>query len=327
MRVARLLSVIFEIDARPGLPAAELAEVLGVSVRTVYRDIDALQQAGIPVYGTSGRNGGLRLVDGYRSRAATLHASEAAALLAGVVPGVAEQLGLHADVDRARRKVRSQSGSSDRGGPILVDPVGWYRTPDAVPHLATFAEALRTHTIVTMRYSRWEQPTEVTRTVAPLGLVLKAGAWYVMASSRGRVRTYRVNQVRSVRPTAKLYEPDPSFDLAAAWSAFVADFRQRLHSLDAHVRVSRDVRDWIRSEGDPALVEAIDLVVPVSQERDSEIDVVLPFESVERATSELLGYGTGVHVYGPPDLLQRVATVATEIAARYSRAINRPVES
>ena len=122
-------------------------------------------------------------------------ADEAAALLAGVVPGVAEQLGLHADVDRARRKVRSQSGGDGRNGPILIDPVGWYRTPDEVPHLATLAEALRTHTIVTMRYSRWEQPTQVTRTIAPFGLVLKAGAWYVMARKGRQIRTYRVNQI------------------------------------------------------------------------------------------------------------------------------------
>jgi predicted DNA-binding transcriptional regulator YafY len=120
VRVARLLSIMFEIDARPGITAAELADALGVSARTVYRDVDALQRAGIPLYGTSGRNGGLRLVEGYRSRAAALRADEAAALLAGVVPGVAEQLGLHADLDRARRKVRSQSGDHDPRGPVLT---------------------------------------------------------------------------------------------------------------------------------------------------------------------------------------------------------------
>ena len=308
---------MFEVDARPGITAADLAEALGVSVRTVYRDVDALQQAGVPLYGTAGRNGGLRLVEGYRSRAASLRADEAAALLAGVVPGVAEQLGLHTDADRARRKVRSQSGGDGRNGPILIDPVGWYRTPDEVPHLATLAEALRTHTIVTMRYSRWEQPTQVNRTIAPLGLVLKAGAWYVMARKGRQIRTYRVNQIRSARLTTERYEPDPSFDLAAAWAAFVADFRQRLHGLDAHVRVSRAARDRIRSEGDPALNEALDRVVPPSAEHQGEVEVLLPFESVERATAELLRFGTSVIVCGPPELRRQVASVVAQLAARY----------
>jgi len=317
VRVARLLSIIFEVDARPGITAAELAAALGVSARTVYRDVDALQQAGIPLYGTSGRNGGLRLVEGYRSRATALRADEAAALLAGVVPGVAEQLGLHADLDRARRKVRSQSGDTDQRGPILIDPVGWYHIPDEVPHLATLAEALRTNTIVTMRYSRWELPTEVTRTIAPLGLVLKSGAWYVMARSRRQLRTYRVNQIRSARLTSRHYEPDPSFDLAASWAAFVADFRQRLHALDAHVRVSRGVRDWIRSEGDPALCETLNRIVRPATEHDGDVEVVLPFESLERATAELLRFGTGVEVCGPPELRQHIASVTAALVARY----------
>ena len=317
MRVARLLSIVFEVDARPGITAAQLAGALGVSVRTVYRDVEALQQAGIPLYGTAGRNGGLRLVEGYRSRAAALRADEAAALLAGVVPGVAEQLGFHADIDRARRKVRAQSGDSDRRGSILIDPVGWYRTPDEVPYLATLAEALRTHTTVTIRYSRWEQPTEVTRTIAPLGLVLKAGAWYVMARSRGKVRTYRVNQIRRVRLTSTRHGPEPSFDLAAAWAAFVTDFRQRLHALDAHVRLDRATRDWIRSEGDPALVEALDRAVALTTEHHEEVEAFLPFESVERATAELLRFGTGVEVYGPPELRDHVASIATALASRY----------
>jgi predicted DNA-binding transcriptional regulator YafY len=308
---------MFEVDARPGITAAELADALGVSARTVYRDVSALQQAGIPLYGTSGRNGGLRLVDGYRSRAAALRADEAAALLAGVVPGVAEQLGLHADLDRARRKVRSQSGDNDQRGPILIDPVGWYRTADEVPHLATLAEALHTNTTVTVRYSRWEQPTEVTRTIAPLGLVLKSGAWYVMARSRRQLRTYRVNQIRSARLTSHHYEPDPSFDLAASWAAFVADFRQRLHALDAHVRVSPAVRHWIRSEGDPALCEALNRVVPPATDHDGDVEVVLPFESLERATAELLRFGTGVEVCGPSELRQHIASVTAALVARY----------
>jgi predicted DNA-binding transcriptional regulator YafY len=318
MRVARLLSIVFEVDARPGITAAELAAAFGVSARTVYRDVVALQQAGFPLYGTTGPNGGLRLVDGYRSRAGALRADEAAALLAGVVPGVAEQLGLHADFDRAQRKVRSQSGHQERRASVLVDPIGWYRTPDETPHLATLVEALRTHTMVTMGYSRWEAPTHVQRTIAPLGLVLKAGAWYVMARSRRQVRTYRVNQIRSARLTTRRYEPDPSFDLAAAWAAFVSDFRQRLHVLDAQVRVSRAVRDWIRSEGDCALGEALDHFVPLAAEHDGEVEVLLPFESVERAAAELLRFGTGVEVVGPPELRRHIASIASALAETYA---------
>ena len=299
VRVARLLSIMFEVEARPGVTAAELAETFGVSVRTVYRDVDALQQAGIPLYGTSGPHGGLRLVDGYRSRAAALGADEAAALLAGVVPGDRLAIGCVA----RKHQQRDADQSAD----------------DA----AALAEALHSRRTVTMRYSRWEAPTEVTRTIAPLGLVLKAGTWYVMARSRRQLRTYRVDQIRSARLNSQVYEPDPSFDLAASWAAFVADFRQRLHTLDAHVRVDRPVRDWIRSEGDPALCDALDGVVMRADEHDGDIELHLPFESVERANAELLRFGTGIEVLGPPELRQTMASVVAALATRYGRTPRR----
>ncbi|MEZ5259773.1 MAG: WYL domain-containing protein [Ilumatobacteraceae bacterium] len=335
MRVARLLSLVFEVDSRPGVTAVELADELGVSVRTIYRDVAALQAAGIPLYGEVGRAGGLRLVEGYRSRSAALRSDEAAALLAGVVPGVAEQLGLGADAERAARKVRSQS---ERGrdrprsssapaigvGEILVDPVGWYRSPDEVPHLTTVAEAIRTHSILSIVYRRWAEPFEVRRRVAPLGLVLKAGTWYVMARSRGQVRTYRVNQIVRARLLPTTFEPDPAFDLVAAWAAFVSSFRDRLRVVDAHVVMTRATRDWIRTEGDPVMIEALDRALTDDlrggPDDSAERAVVLPYESIERATAELLRFGRGVEVLGPPELRASVAAAAADVAQRYATA-------
>jgi predicted DNA-binding transcriptional regulator YafY len=138
-----------------------------------------------------------------------------------------------------------------------------------------------------------------------------------MARSRRQPRTYRVNQIRSARLTSHHYEPDPSFDLAASWAAFVADFRQRSHALDANVRVSHAVRHCIRSEGNPALCETLNRQVPPATDHDGDVEVVLPFESLERATAELLRLGTGVEVCGPPELRQHIASVTAALAARY----------
>ncbi len=139
VRAARLTQILFEIESRPGITAEQLAHGLGVSIRTIYRDVASLQVSGVPVYGTSGRGGGLHLVQGYRSRSTALRADEAAALLMGVVPIVAEQLGLGEPLARAERKVFAQLGAtfgSDvdvERAQILIDPIGWYRSPTRHP--------------------------------------------------------------------------------------------------------------------------------------------------------------------------------------------------
>jgi predicted DNA-binding transcriptional regulator YafY len=322
VRVARLLSIVFEVDSTPGITAGRLAERLGVSIRTVYRDVAALQAAGVPLYGEVGRNGGLRLVEGYRSRAASLQAEEAAALLTGVVPGLAEQLGLGDTADRAARKVRAQSGTRTAGDhdAVLVDPVGWYRAPDVVPHLGVVAEAARTHTVLSIVYRRWAEPSEVRRRIEPLGLVLKAGAWYVMARSRGQLRTYRVSQIVRARPLGRSFEPDPSFDLAASWAVFVNAFRDRLHVIDAHVRLTRPTRDWIRAEGDPALVDALDAALAGAPDDDATHAVDLPFESIDRAVADIARFGRGAEVLGPPELRDAMAGLVADLARQYRTA-------
>lgn len=319
MRVARLLSIVFEVDHTPGVTAGQLAQRLGVSIRTVYRDVAALQSAGIPLYGEVGRNGGLRLVEGYRSRAASPQAEEAAALLAGVVPGLAAQLGLGESADRATRKVHTQSGSgsSPDAAAVLVDPVGWYRAPDVVPHLGVVAEAARTRTVLSIVYRRWAEPVEVRRRIEPLGLVLKAGAWYVMARSRGQLRTYRVSQIVRARPLDSTFEPDPTFDLAASWAAFVNAFRERLHVIDAHVRVTRTTRDRIRAEGDPTLVGALDAALAGAHEDDAAHDVVLPFESIERAVADIARFGRGAEVLGTPELRAAMTALVADLTRQY----------
>ena len=322
MRVARLLSIVFEIDSTPGITAEALAAALGVSVRTIYRDVAALQVAGVPVYGVAGHGGGLHLVEGYRSRAASLGADEAAALLVGVIPGVAEQLGLGDAAGRAARKVQRQSGAApEQAGPhggVLVDPVGWYRSASDVPHLGAVATGMRARRVVAITYRRWAEPQQVRRRIAPLGLVLKAGTWYVMARRRGEVRTYRIDQIVRATVTAVAFDPDPGFDLEAAWAAFVMSFHERQRVVGADVVLSRRGRDWLRAEGDAALREAIDTALGGhADDRDDALAVTLPYESVARATAELLRLGGEVDVVGPPELRAAIRSSVEDLASNY----------
>ena len=161
MRAARLLSLVLLLQNRGRLTAGELAGELGISVRIVYRDIDSLNDAGIPVYGDAGHRGGYQLLGGYRTRLTGLHADEAESLFLAGLPGAAADLGLGEVLAAAQLKLTAALPAPlrDRGGRIRerfhLDAPGWYREQDSPSALAALADAVWTQRRIQVRYRRW----------------------------------------------------------------------------------------------------------------------------------------------------------------------------
>ena len=183
MRASRLVSVLLLLQSRGGLTASQLADELEVSVRTIYRDVEALSASGVPIYADRGPLGGIRLVDGYRTRLTGLTQSEAESLFLSGLPGPAAELGLGTVVAAARLKVLAalppelRSRATRLSQRFHLDAPGWFQSSEAVPHLADLAAAVWDDHQVELRYDRGDRIVE--RTVAPLGLVLKGGVWYL----------------------------------------------------------------------------------------------------------------------------------------------------
>src|SRR4051794_9107758 len=150
MRASRLLTILMTLQTRGLVTAPELARELEVSVRTVYRDIEALGAAGVPVFAERGPVGGYRLLDGFRTRINGLTADEADALFLAGLPGPAAELGLGAVVASARLKVRAglPTELGERVGRaherFHLDAPGWHREADRSPELARLAGAVWT---------------------------------------------------------------------------------------------------------------------------------------------------------------------------------------
>src|SRR5918996_3650655 len=199
MRASRLVSLLLLRQSRGGQTAAELARELEVSERTVHRDVDALSEAGVPIYAERGPHGGVQLVEGYRTRLTGMTADEAEALFLSGLPGPAAELGLGTVVTAARLKVLAalpgelRARASRLVERFLLDAAGWFRGAEPVPFLSTLAEGVWESRRVTIEYERGDQ--SVGRLLEPLGLVLKAGTWYVVAVHEGQLRTYRVSRV------------------------------------------------------------------------------------------------------------------------------------
>ncbi|MFD4764841.1 helix-turn-helix transcriptional regulator [Streptomyces niveus] len=307
MRASRLVTLLLLLQNRGRMTAQQLAEELEVSVRTVYRDVEALGAAGIPLYGDAGHAGGYRLLDGYRTRLTGLTADEAQAAFLAALPGTAAELGLGEALATAQLKLRAALPVElrEHAGRIqerfLLDAPGWYGDADRTPHLAVIAGAVWARRAVVLRYRRWRAPEEIERRVEPYGLVLKAGRWYLVAGGPSGIRTYRVDQILEVHALEGEFAIPDEFGLAAYWSGYLADFRARLHTGDALVRLT--------PEGARRLG-----VTPVG---DGWTEVRVPIESVDHAHGEFLRLGTDIEVMAPAELRDRIAETVRALATRY----------
>ncbi|MGW0432701.1 helix-turn-helix transcriptional regulator [Micromonospora sp. NPDC003197] len=332
MRASRLLSILLLLQARGRLTAQQLADELEISVRTVYRDVESLAAAGVPIYGEAGHDGGYRLVDGYRTRLTGLTTDEAEALFLAGLPGPAADLGLGTVLATAQLKLMAALPDElrDRAGALQqrfhLDTAGWYSAADVTPHLAAVVDAVWNQRCIRVRYHRWTAPQDVTRTLEPYGVVFKAGRWYLVAGATGAIRTYRVSQIRRVWPLDIGFERPDGFDLTAHWRSYLDDFNARRHRDEAVVRLSVDLLPHLPDLVEPAVAlaarESAGPPDPVGRVR-----VVIPIESVEHATGMLLRLGAAAEVLAPIELRDRIARTVTELATVYAGPPEDPAES
>ncbi|WUI03497.1 YafY family transcriptional regulator [Spirillospora sp. NBC_00431] len=321
MRAARLISMVLLLQSRETMTAGELARELEVSERTVYRDMEALSAAGVPVYAEQGRAGGYRLVGGYRTRLTGLTREEAEALFLSGLPGPAGDMGRGDAVAAAELKVLAALPASLRDAPsragqrFHLDAPGWFGESGPPPLLRDLARAVWDDETVELRYRR--KDTEVTRTAEPYGLVLKNGTWYLVARVGGRPRTYRVDRVAGVRPAGGRFDRDEEFDLAAHWREQAASFVRSMLREEVTVRLSPAGMRILRYAVEPyAARRAAD----GAGEPDGKGWVVttLPVESLTVAASELLRLGPEAEVLAPPELRARMAEGAARLAELYA---------
>jgi predicted DNA-binding transcriptional regulator YafY len=325
MRSSRLVSILMLLQARPRVTARELAGELEVSLRTVYRDVEALAAAGIPVYAEQGRAGGYRLVDGYRTRLTGLTEDEALSLFVVGLPGPAADLGLSAEAASAERKLLAALGPSQRvrAGRLRdrfsLDTSAWYHPAEQPAYLAPLATAVLEDRVVDIAYRRWEAPREVERRLAPYGLVLKNGTWYLAAQpmdqSEGTVRTYRVSNILRLTTTGERFERPSGFVLGDFWREHLDAFDRRRLSRTAVVRLSPALVSALPDLSDAALRRAAE---GVARDADGWTTVELPVEDDEMAARQLLPHAGGVRVVSPDSLRDVLAAKARAVLELYA---------
>ncbi|MEV4439168.1 YafY family protein [Streptomyces sp. NPDC049577] len=316
MKSDRLLSILLLLQTRDRVPAAELAKRLEVSVRTIYRDVESLSAAGVPVYAERGRYGGIALLPGYRTDVTGLTADEARALFVLAAQGGAHAaLGLDGALGSALRKVMAALPAPHRPAAeatsrrILVDPVRWMPGPGTAADLGALHDAVFADRRLRLRYRHGGATRPRTYTVDPYGLVAKAGVWYLVADHRARPRLYRADRVEALTLTDAPVARREGVELADVWDVLRRQVEHRPGGIKVTARVRRSRLDMLLrlrghqlagppSEGDPATVEFV-------------------FPAPEAARG-LLGYGPDLEVTGPEAVREDLAAVAAHAARLYA---------
>ncbi|MFD4636649.1 helix-turn-helix transcriptional regulator [Lentzea sp. NPDC058436] len=320
MRASRLVSLLLLLQAKGRMTAQALADELEVSVRTIYRDVESLHAAGVPLYGDAGPSGGYQLLDGYRTRLTGLTEQEAESLFLAGLPGPAADLGLGDAVSAAQLKLMAAlpSPMRDRASRMAtrfhLDAPAWYYDPERSPFLGLVADAVWRERVLEVSYRRWRSPEDVTRVLRPLGLVLKAGRWYLVAQGASRISTYRVAQIQSAVVLDESFARPDGFDLAAHWAESLEDFQARQYTGEAVIRLSERGWESFASHVLPVVAKAAE--ESVVDDGDG-FRVTIPIESLSHATGMLLRLAGEVEVLEPAELRDQVTAAVRRLASIY----------
>ncbi|MGW7266408.1 helix-turn-helix transcriptional regulator [Streptomyces sp. NPDC054842] len=317
MKSGRLLSILLLLQTRGRVPAHELARRLEVSVRTVYRDVEALSASGVPVYAERGRHGGIELLAGFRTDVTGLTADESRALFILAAQGAHAALGLDAALASALRKVMAALPAPHRPAAeatsrrVLVDATRWKGGPRPAVDLEVLQDAVFADRRLRLRYRHSGRSEPSRYTVDPYGLVSKAGVWYLVADRRGGPQLFRADRVRSATLLAEPVRRRPGVELADAWEVLRRQVEERPGGVDVTVRVPRSRLDMFLRLNAAALGE-----LPEDDGESEWVTARLSYGVVQEARS-LLAFADRIEVLSPPEVRAELAAVAAAVTQLY----------
>ncbi|MEO5916360.1 MAG: YafY family protein [Luteolibacter sp.] len=312
-RIDRLTGMILLLQGQRVITAEQIAAHFEISVRTVYRDLSALGEAGVPIIAEAGV--GYSLMRGYHMPPVMFTEDEAAALfMSGEVTEQVADESLRQSLRSALLKVRSVLPQEKRDYlHRLKDKVGVrFRQAggdDRRESLMPIQDAVVRRRCLEIRYNTANRGAITRRVVEPLGLVLYARQWHLIAWCRLRedVRDFRLDRMASWELLDECYEGHPNFSV----KEFLRENIESHELTPATVIVEREVLERFRAEMP---------CTPLSEETlpDGRVRLELLTFSLAWLTGWLLGFGVRVEALEPPELREAVREAALAIAARHA---------
>lgn len=314
-RTDRLVAMVLYLQGRRVVRACELAEHFEVTERTVYRDISALSEAGVPIAGEAGV--GYTLMKGYHLPPVMFTAEEASSLFVGgeLVKQFTDP-SLHVPMTSALDKLRAvlPRESQDhvdrlvRGTLVLGRGFGPNQDPAQQPMLLPVQQGVVQRRVLRMMYRGKAREDETQRDVEPLGVVFYGGSWYLVAWCRLRagLRHFRIDRIKRLELRSERFEARPDFNLAE----HMRSRDENLETIPARVWFARNVQEKARRESYATLIEEL--------QRDGGAEFSMFTVSLEWMARWLLSFGTCAEAIEPPRLRELVRLEAEKIVAQHA---------
>lgn len=320
MRADRLIAELMLLQVRGKLTARDLSREVEVTERTIYRDIDALCFAGVPVCTERGPGGGIWLEESYRTTLTGLKRSEVRALFMLSNPTALAEMGFDDEARSALLKLSAALPGALREEEqrtrqrFYIDPSGWQTVRGSGSQLAATQKAVWEDQIIRMRYlsilGDYVEPLEAV--VEPYGLVSRRGEWHLICRKGGLNRVVRLDRILDVELLADHFSRRPDFNLAAFWNDWLAT--ELAHPRPFHVLA------LVFPEVLPQLADYLAEEDSLQAQHDTVGDrkhICLSFKNLEQARSHLLGLGRSVEVLEPLALRLSIEDYAHQISNLY----------
>ncbi len=299
MQINRLFEIVHILLNKKIVTAKELAGRFEVSVRTIFRDIEILSGAGIPIYMSKGRNGGISLMEGYILNKAVLSQEEKNQILSALQ-------GLKAvtdfEQDNAMSKLSAMFGEYNTNW-IEVDFSCWYNQEEIGRIFAVLKQAILSKNLVEFIYFNSNQESGL-RIVEPLRLLYKGQAWYLFAYCRSKkdTRLFKLSRIK------ELNSIDENFSRNYTNQVFDENWGFQDEFIDLKLKIDKKMGFRVFDEFDNSLTET---------DSDGNFIVTMHYPKGEWIFSYLMSFGESLEVLEPPEIREDVKKMLNIILKKY----------
>jgi predicted DNA-binding transcriptional regulator YafY len=311
MKLERLMTITILLLNRKRVQAQELADQLEVSLRTIYRDLDSLGQAGIPIVSYTGMEGGYEIMDSFRLDRQLLSFDELTALSAALRGLESTKAYDRSIMDRLLGKVgamvaQAEQGRAGEGESIQIDFTPWKNSEEDQRRYDTLHQAIKDRKLLTFKYTS-RKGEELERVVEPMVLVMKSYSWYLYGYCRlrGDYRIFKLSRIRELHVQADTFirRTDSLAQLNDRWAA-----PERREGIPVTLQFQASVSVFVMNRFDEKDIERLP---------DGRIIVRTTCSNENWLIGMVLHYRTDVIVLEPASMAAKVRQVALDIAGQY----------
>lgn len=317
MRTARLIAILLLLESRGKIKARELAEALETSVRTVYRDIDVLCEAGIPIYSTTGPNGGVSFVDGYKIDMNRLNSDDIVNLyLTGA--GIPQDYQKKTNYELKNTLIKLKNNlppqyANDVDSALkrfYFDSSPWWEERSFIEFYEILRQAVFQSRVIHIKYKK--SNGEVSeRTVCPYGLVSKNSEWYMAAFCKESesVKTFKCNRLIDIMLLEGSFSYPEEFSLEKYWQKSVECFKEAViekENYEVTIKLLKSSSHILKS-----------FAVRQLNEKDGYLHAVVEMVNYEEARVKSMDIAGQAEIIKPEELRQYVKKELVGIIERY----------